>query len=381
MTIHNSSIVLCIAVLSACVSCNNTKYDYVHPIPYSPEVYVCYRAPQAPMIDGVLDENEWGLVQWSSLFVDIEGSLKPQPMHDTRMKMMWDDANLYIAAKMEDDHIWATLKQRDTIIFQNDDFEVFIDPDGDTHNYFELEINALNTVWDLLLRHPYREDSLPKVHDEWNIENLQTAVYIEGSLNDPSDTDSFWTVEIAIPINSLTVPGRRSGEFIPSGISPRNGDQWRINYSRVAWHVEVVDGRYMKKKDTESDTVPYGPQENWVWSASGYVAMHQPETWGYLQFSDFAPGEHRDPFVYKEEEQIKWGLRQLYYQQRECKSATGRYTNDTTYLMIPDVGIENYKFAPEMIADKDHFEIRAPGLNNTGYWTIRQDGMIWLKTD
>jgi hypothetical protein len=35
---------------------------------------------------------------------------------------------------------------------------VFIDPNGDNHEYYELEINALNTTWDLLLPKPYKDD-------------------------------------------------------------------------------------------------------------------------------------------------------------------------------------------------------------------------------
>ncbi|CEN48597.1 hypothetical protein CCAN2_1920045 [Capnocytophaga canimorsus] len=50
----------------------------------------------------------------------------------------------------------ATLKERDTVIFHNNDFEIFLDPDNDSHNYYEFEINALNTVWDLFLTKPYR---------------------------------------------------------------------------------------------------------------------------------------------------------------------------------------------------------------------------------
>jgi len=321
-----------------------------------------------------LDETEWAMADWSSLFVDIEGTLKPTPKHDTRMKMMWDSTFLYIAAKMNDDHIWATLKQRDTIIFQNNDFEVFIDPDGDTHDYLELEINALNTVWDLMLNRPYREDKLPKVHDEWNIENLQTAVYIEGTLNDPTDIDNFWSVEIAIPIKTII-------EFTSSGNPPRHGDQWRINFSRVAWHIEVVEGRYAKKKDPTTGKVPYNPQENWVWSPSGRVNMHQPETWGYLQFSENVAGTKQDTFESKAEEKIKWGLRQLYFQQRACKKATGVYGNNMKHFTLPDIGIENYTFTVDIAADSSQFEFRTPGLENYGFWKIAEKGRVWFETD
>ncbi len=59
--------------------------------------------------------------------------------------------------------IWGKLTKRDAIIYKDNDFEVFIDPDGDGLNYYELEINALGTIMDLFLKKPYntREQSQP----------------------------------------------------------------------------------------------------------------------------------------------------------------------------------------------------------------------------
>jgi len=71
--------------------------------------------------------------------------------------MLWDDTYFYVAAQLEEPDVWATLTQRDTVIFYDNDFEVFIDPDGDTHNYYELEVNAFGTLWDLMLLTPYRD--------------------------------------------------------------------------------------------------------------------------------------------------------------------------------------------------------------------------------
>jgi hypothetical protein len=47
-----------------------------------------------------------------------------------------------------------------SIIFLDNDFEVFIDPDGDNWMYYELEVNALAQIWDLLLIRPYRSEPL-----------------------------------------------------------------------------------------------------------------------------------------------------------------------------------------------------------------------------
>ena len=216
-----------ILFITACQNNENKCINYynvspekikVPAIDFSPENYICYKADQIT-IDGNLDENSWESAEWTNDFVDIEGELKPLPLHRTRAKMLWDDNYLYIAAELTEPHIWAKLIQRDTVIFYDNDFEVFIDPDGDTHEYMEFEMNAYNTLWDLLLTKPYRDNG--RVVNAWNINGIITAVNIHGTINDPSDSDDKWVIELAFPLNVLT-------EF---GDTPGDGTQWRINFS------------------------------------------------------------------------------------------------------------------------------------------------------
>src|SRR5262245_44537362 len=82
-----------------------------------PRGYVCYRAEMAPTIDGKLDDAAWQTAPWGDDFIDIEGDKKPKPRLRTRMKMLWDDKALYIAADMEEPHLWATYSRRDSVIF------------------------------------------------------------------------------------------------------------------------------------------------------------------------------------------------------------------------------------------------------------------------
>src|SRR5262245_5882162 len=110
------------------------------PLP-QPRGYVCYRAPSPVTIDGKLDDAAWKAAPWSDDFVDIEGDKQPKPRHRTRMKMLWDDEALYIASELDEPHVWGTLTDHDAVIFQDPDFEVFLDPDGDSHLYAELELN------------------------------------------------------------------------------------------------------------------------------------------------------------------------------------------------------------------------------------------------
>src|SRR5262249_4318836 len=109
----------------------------------------------------------------------------------------------------------------------------------------------------------------------WEIIGLKSAVHLDGTLNDPSDTDRGWTVEIAWPWKGLK-------ELTSVSVPPRDGDQWRINFSRVEWDMNVVDGEYQKIKGR--------PEHNWVWSPQGVIDMHRPERWGYVQFNDAKPG-------------------------------------------------------------------------------------------
>jgi hypothetical protein len=232
-------------------------------------IYRATKQPGIEVLDGCLNKHPWTNCEWSDDFVDIEGDVKPTPRHRTRMKMFWAEDGLYIGAEMEEPHLWATLTEHDSVIFHDNDFEVFIDPDNDALAYAELEINALNTTWDLLLIRPYREQG--RGVDGWEIQGLRTAVKLEGTLNDPTDTDQGWSVEIHIPWHALW-------EISKGEVPPHTGDQWKINFSRVQWHLDIVDGKYVKR--------PGLPEDNWVWSPQGVVDMHQPERWGLIEFVD-----------------------------------------------------------------------------------------------
>ncbi|RDY60859.1 carbohydrate-binding family 9-like protein [Flagellimonas nanhaiensis] len=257
-----------------------------------PRSYVAHKVSSPIVVDGVDTNSEWQSVNWSQSFIDIEGVKKP--LYETRIKMLWDESYFYLLAKMEEPHVWGNLKQRDTVIFYNNDFEVFIDPDGDTHNYYELEINSLNTQWDLFLTKPYRNGG--KVLDSWDIQGLKTAVDVDGTINYSSDIDKGWTLEMAIPWSVITEAANHSG-------FPVN-EFWRINFSRVNWQFSLEKGKYARKKDSNGKHLP---EYNWVWSPQGVINMHEPEHWGYVVFSDKEPGQSTD-FQIPKDEYVKWDM-------------------------------------------------------------------------
>ncbi len=64
------------------------------------------------------------------------------------------------------------------------------------------------------------------LHPRWQSEGVNIASTYDGTLNDHSDIDRGWLLEIAIPMENF----RHLGGRIP----PRDGDRWRGALNRTA---------------------------------------------------------------------------------------------------------------------------------------------------
>ncbi len=326
-----------------------------------PKGYLAHYAETPINIDGKISDCAWDLASWTDDFEDIEGDKKPRPLYQTRAKMLWDDNYLYIAAELIEPHIWGTLTEHDSVIFYDNDFEVFIEPDGDTHEYLEFEMNALNTGWDLKLWKPYRDGG--PADNSWEIPGLKTAVQIYGTLNDPSDIDEKWTLEIAFPWKAMA---QEANNQIP----PKEGEYWRLGFSRVEWQILIEDGAYKK--------VPGKREDNWIWSPQGFIDMHRPETWGYVQFTKKSPGEiqfTRDP-----KEPIYKLLYQIYHAQKAYRKENNHWADS-----LKDLGLEN-----DLVSDADLYWKFSEGKYWVGkktsdgegwLWNIRSDGKSYFSSD
>eukprot|EP00002_Diphylleia_rotans_P014134 TRINITY_DN2749_c0_g1_i19.p1 TRINITY_DN2749_c0_g1~~TRINITY_DN2749_c0_g1_i19.p1 ORF type:complete len:141 (+),score=24.85 TRINITY_DN2749_c0_g1_i19:406-828(+) len=115
--------------------------------------------------------------------------------------MRWDDSNLYVGAWMQETALWANQTERDSVIYLDNDFELFVDPDGDNHWYKEFEVNAINTVWDLEMNKPYRDGGVN--NNSYTIAGLETAIHTDGVANDPSVPVTFWSFEGKFPLSQL----------------------------------------------------------------------------------------------------------------------------------------------------------------------------------
>lgn len=276
----------------------------------TPRHYVCYRTNEKIKIDGKLNEKSWAKAADTESFVDISGDGFPKPIYDTKARMMWDDEYLYVSAVMEEPNIVANLTQRDTIIYHDNDFEVFLDPTGDGQCYFEIENNARGVVFDLMLDRAYRSGG--NFYIQWDCPGLKLAVQHDGTLNKPKDKDRSWTVEMAIPHKAIT------RNFTNPLVA---GNIWRLNFSRVEW---------LKKG---------GPEENWVWTPTGEINMHAPNQWGFLQFSDKVVGTGADEFrcpYNMEAYKLLWAM---FHAQFEKREKTGAYTSSPASLGLTDADL------------------------------------------
>ena len=305
-----------------------------------PRAYVAYRPEGALKIDGKLDEASWQKAKFTEDFEDISGKGFATPKYKTNAKMLWDDDYLYVGAVLEEPNIVANLTQRDTIIYYDNDFEVFIDPDNDGHNYYEIEVNARNVIFDLVLEKPYRVGG--DFFLQWDCPGLKSAIHCEGTLNNPKDVDKFWSVEMAIPRQALTSSFNNL---------LKAGNVWRINFSRVQW---------LKK-----------PEENWVWNATGRIDMHMPDRWGYLLFSDSKVGTQDVEMAYPHDRNIYKQMWAVFYAQQDSWSA------DKKYLGKEELGLDN----PDMnIETTEHsYQVRVDVPSEGVVYVLNNEGHFWKE--
>ena len=254
--------------------------------------YTAYRAADPIAIDGHLDEPSWLSAPRSPRFRDlIHGA---PGIHDTRSAVLWDDRNLYVGFWIEEPFVTATLTERDAPIYENNDVEVFI---AGQDAYYEFEINALGTIYEVLFvwEEAYQRDGYDKLPGlqldaegaqpfngvglsnhprgmrrgffRWDLPGLQWAVHVDGTLNDDSDRDRGWTVELAFPWKAMDVLARGDNRSLP----PNEGDVWRMDFSRFNQYKEAPPSRD-----------PGG----WAWSPHGVWDSHVPECFPFIEFSN-----------------------------------------------------------------------------------------------
>ena len=299
---------------------NDGNYERLLQIPLQ---YTVLRTSEKMMIDGKDDERDWSKAPWTQAFTDIETGGQINPEQEAKCKMLWDNDFLYLFVKFREHDLWASIKNHDAPVFQDNAFEMFIAPGEETYNYFEFQVNAYGTVWDLFMPRPYRNGGSGL--STWDIKGLQKAVYLDGTLNNPADTDRSWSIELAVPFSSVRMNGGRN---------PSTGTIWRMNFSRVQWELDTLNGAYFRRKDKTMGKLL--AEHYSVWSPQGIVNLHYPERWGYVLFSNTLSTKS---FLSPEDEQLKLLVWKYYYLQQQFKRRNGKYATALKQLDSLSTGI------------------------------------------
>ena len=253
--------------------------------------YTAYRTNTPPQIDGRLDEACWQHAPRSPRFADL---INGQPgIHDTRAAVLWDDDCLYVGYWIEEPFVEATLTQRDALIYENNDVELFV---AGQDAYYELELNALGTIYEVFFiwEEAYARAGYAQMAEfdrnqagvrpfpgvgfqphprgqrigywNWDFPGLRSAVHVDGTLNNNQDRDRGWTVELALPWSGFHALAAADGRALP----PRQDDVWRMDFSRFNQYKAAP---------------PAQDSGGWAWSPHGVWDSHIPELFTHVTFS------------------------------------------------------------------------------------------------
>ncbi len=221
-------------------------------------------------IDGKLDEEAWASAAIAGPFVDV-GTARPNtsfPVNGS-VKVLWNDTGMYLGFDVKDPDVVGGFKKtaKDPKLWTKDTVEIMVDPDGDGDNkdYYEIQINPQNLVFDSRFDDynlPKKDPDGPFGHQKWSAK-LKSAVQVKGTLDKEGDKDEGYIIEAMIPWKSFD-----KAKQVP----PKVGDTWRMNFyamqsnNGVAWSAILGQGNFHKATRFGKVT----------WAEKGWKAPDQP---------------------------------------------------------------------------------------------------------
>lgn len=217
--------------------------------------YTCKKVSQPIVLSGKLDDPQWNQAPVLTLRNAITGQAG---RFATEVRLLYDDDYLYVGFRCEDDYVWGTVTDRDGPIWNEECVEVFLNPAGSAHQYYEINLSPRNVIFDACVLNSRTEQQpaatfVPLL--EWQAADMLTATYVDGKLGERGGAKG-WTAEYAIPHQIL---------FGAPNRPPQPGDTWRANFYRI-------------------DSPESGQREHYAWSRTGREAFHLPWRFGFLRF-------------------------------------------------------------------------------------------------
>jgi hypothetical protein len=158
-------------------------------------------------VDARFDEEVYQLIEGTRGFVQQDPREGEPASEETEVWVLFDDRNLYVAAKCFDrepgELVSTELRRDSSNVFQNDSVTVVLDTFRDLRNGFKFQTNALGAIQESAVVDSVNVDS-------WNtVWEVRSGTFEWG-----------WGFEMVIPFKSLRYPGA----------GPQT---WGINFRRV----------------------------------------------------------------------------------------------------------------------------------------------------
>lgn len=218
-------------------------------------IYYCEKIERDLRLSGKMDDPLWERAAEVPLMDAITGN---PGRFATSVRVLYNTRYLYVGFRCEDDYVWGTVKNRNGAIYDEECVEVFLNPSGVPHQYYEINVSPLNVIFDAVVinaRTPRDPEAEFIGFSAWDPPELRTSVHVDGKVN-TSGAARGWTAELAIPLAAL---------FGAPNTPPKPGDVWRINFYRI-------------------DSPRKNQREHYAWSRTDRAAFHQPWKFGYLVF-------------------------------------------------------------------------------------------------
>ena len=183
--------------------------------------YTAHKVTSPILLDGRLDDLGWQGVAPTAPFVDPSGRALPANQR-VDARLAWDDQYLYVGFVCPDSDIVSDRKGRDATLWEQDVVEVYLDPGADGKDYLELQIAPTGELFDALFserRQPAWQEAAARL----TMPSFVARVIAEGTVNQPGDRDTRWTVEARIAWTD-----------IPGVSGPPAGQAWGLNLYRIA---------------------------------------------------------------------------------------------------------------------------------------------------
>jgi len=160
-------------------------------------VYMVSKTTEPVIIDGRMNESSWNNAEICSFdyFFRLRGNLEKQK---TKFRMLWDDKNLYLFYQCEDTSLTARETKRDGIPHIDDCVEFFCVPVADSiYFHYGFEVNLYKAAFDFIVLWKYYNDNtifISGYNPEYSV-----GVTYDGTINDDTDKDKGWQMEMQIP--------------------------------------------------------------------------------------------------------------------------------------------------------------------------------------